>query len=443
MGLNLLLIAVGLLICFGGIYLRKVCSAFLGLIWGALCSFAVILMTVGLWGIDEESFYIVAVCAVIFAIVSCIHDKLCAAINSFLSAFFFVAILLLVSDSMEGTALFLIAGIIAFVISLISIRIYDYSFILTTAFSGAFIASVGFCGVVYDAEVSDVLMELLFGDEATGIVVATTLILGTIGFFVQLRRIIKNKPKAKPINEQPAEYSDGSYETADLTEKKTPLFEGFAISEMKESWLLLLAPVLWQIAWPGVISPLLERLFPSLYFYMYKDRLIYFLPDLISSLLSGFALVTLIEAIKHRSRGFCFIWMIPSLLAAASKLLQVLGYLPHSAGYGTYSLIVSYLVSILVYLIPLLMWKIIPKMKYTLVETSTVKTWLFAAVSVVFVNKAIEIVLYCTRQFLINGFVWFESLFGDLCLLCIEAVWAAFLLKVFAERNKVSESDAT
>ena len=53
MGLNLLLLVVGLVICFGGIYIRKVCSAILGLIWGALCSFAVILMTVGLWGIDE------------------------------------------------------------------------------------------------------------------------------------------------------------------------------------------------------------------------------------------------------------------------------------------------------------------------------------------------------------------------------------------------------
>ena len=45
-GLNLLLLVVGLVICFGGIYIRKVCSAILGLIWGALCSFAVILMTV-------------------------------------------------------------------------------------------------------------------------------------------------------------------------------------------------------------------------------------------------------------------------------------------------------------------------------------------------------------------------------------------------------------
>ena len=95
------------------------------------------------------------------------------------------------------------------------------------------------------------------------------------------------------------------------------------------------------------------------------------------------------------------------------------------------------------YLIPLLMWKIIPKMKYAIEETGNVKTWLLAAVSVVFVNKAIEIVLYCVRQFLINGFVWFESLFGDICLLCIEVVWAAFLLKAFAERNKASESGET
>ena len=35
MGLNLLLLVVGLVICFGGIYIRKVCSAILGLIWGA------------------------------------------------------------------------------------------------------------------------------------------------------------------------------------------------------------------------------------------------------------------------------------------------------------------------------------------------------------------------------------------------------------------------
>ena len=74
MGLNLILLIAGLIICFGGIYIRKVCSAILGLIWGALCSFVVILMTVGLWGIDEETFEIVAVCAFVCAHISAIYD---------------------------------------------------------------------------------------------------------------------------------------------------------------------------------------------------------------------------------------------------------------------------------------------------------------------------------------------------------------------------------
>lgn len=108
MGLNLLLLVVGLVICFGGIYIRKVCSAILGLIWGALCSFAVILMTVGLWGIDDETFIIVAVCAIACALISVIYDKLCAAINAFLSSFFLVAILLLMADSMESATLIIL-----------------------------------------------------------------------------------------------------------------------------------------------------------------------------------------------------------------------------------------------------------------------------------------------------------------------------------------------
>lgn len=168
MGLNFILLIVGLIVCFGGIYIRKVCSALLGLIWGALCSFVVILMTVGLWGIDEEAFVIVAVCAVVCALISAIYDKLCAAINAFLSTFFIVALLLLMADSMEGTVLILIAAVIALIVSAISIKIYDYSFIIMTAFSGAFTASIGGCGIAYDADTSDVLMELLFGDEVTG-----------------------------------------------------------------------------------------------------------------------------------------------------------------------------------------------------------------------------------------------------------------------------------
>ena len=174
MGLNLLLLVVGLVICFGGIYIRKVCSAILGLIWGALCSFAVILMTVGLWGIDDETFIIVAVCAIACALISVIYDKLCAAINAFLSSFFLVAILLLMADSMESATLIIIAAVIALIVSIISVKIYNYSFIIMTAFSGAFIASIGGCGIIYNADASRVFLNLMLGDDVAGFILIGT-----------------------------------------------------------------------------------------------------------------------------------------------------------------------------------------------------------------------------------------------------------------------------
>lgn len=180
MGLNLLLLVVGLVICFGGIYIRKVCSAILGLIWGALCSFAVILMTVGLWGIDDETFIIVAVCAIACALISVIYDKLCAAINAFLSSFFLVAILLLMADSMESATLIIIAAVIALIVSIISVKIYNYSFIIMTAFSGAFIASIGGCGIIYNADASRVFLNLMLGDDVAGFILIGTLVLGVL-----------------------------------------------------------------------------------------------------------------------------------------------------------------------------------------------------------------------------------------------------------------------
>lgn len=36
MGVNLFLLCVGLVICFGGIYFRKVVSGLLGFVWGAV-----------------------------------------------------------------------------------------------------------------------------------------------------------------------------------------------------------------------------------------------------------------------------------------------------------------------------------------------------------------------------------------------------------------------
>lgn len=43
MGVNLFLLCVGLVICFGGIYFRKVVSGLLGFVWGAVLGGVVLL----------------------------------------------------------------------------------------------------------------------------------------------------------------------------------------------------------------------------------------------------------------------------------------------------------------------------------------------------------------------------------------------------------------
>lgn len=233
MGSNLLLLVVGLVICFGGIYIRKVCSAILGLIWGALCSFAVILMTVGLWGIDDETFIIVAVCAIACALISVIYDKLCAAINAFLSSFFLVTILLLMADSMESATLIIIAAVIALIVSIISVKIYNYSFIIMTAFSGAFIASIGGCGIIYNADASRVFLNLMLGDDVAGFILIGTLVLGVLGCIVQWRRLKGKTANGANTGHKTtvSENTAGAFAPAEKASIQNPF-----VREIKENW---------------------------------------------------------------------------------------------------------------------------------------------------------------------------------------------------------------
>ena len=261
MGLNLLLLVVGLVICFGGIYIRKVCSAILGLIWGALCSFAVILMTVGLWGIDDETFIIVAVCAIACALISVIYDKLCAAINAFLSSFFLVAILLLMADSMESATLIIIAAVIALIVSIISVKIYNYSFIIMTAFSGAFIASIGGCGIIYNADASRVFLNLMLGDDVAGFILIGTLVLGVLGCIVQWRRLKGKTANGANTGHKTtvSENTAGAFAPAEKASIQNPF-----VREIKENWGLLLAPIVVTLFWNLWGSRLLWTLFPSI-----------------------------------------------------------------------------------------------------------------------------------------------------------------------------------
>ena len=438
MGINLLLVAIGLTICFGGIYLRKVCSAFLGLVWGALCSFAVILITVGLWGIDEESFYIVAVCAVVFAIISCIHDKLCAAINSFLSVFFFVAILLLVSDSVEGTALFLIAGVIAFIFSLISIRIYDYSFILTTAFSGAFIASIGLCGIVYDAEVSDVLMELLFGDEATSIVVMGTLILGVLGTIVQWRRLKGRASKNTEVEKDTPKAVSLSKSITDIVDRaaeKYPL-----VREIKSNLALILVPWIVTIIWGQWGTQLLWKVFPSMYDYgMIRETLWHYMPTVISTILSAWELAAFVVTIKTRSKGFCIAWMIPNMLLALIYLGEVFDFLSNFQGPAW----IFDLSSAALCFVPFASWWIIRKLEkvHAIFADKKVRSYVLCGICTFFVQWIVGEAIFFLEMRLIAFGPTYTPPFVSFLLIVLEIAVMAIIVQAMYKHNAVEKQE--
>lgn len=191
----LLLTVFGLIICFGGIYIRKFCSSIMGLVWGAFLSIILIVLTTeSIWQIDsEESLIWIVIGAITLAIFSAIYEKACAFLNSFIPTFFIVCVLLLFNilsnEDLEMSAVVMIALIVAFISGFISYKIYDIAFMLETAFTGAFIASLGIYGLTDGAnDVGDVVFGAVMDDEVIGYILLGTVVLGIIGFCVQWGR---------------------------------------------------------------------------------------------------------------------------------------------------------------------------------------------------------------------------------------------------------------
>lgn len=206
MGLNVILIIIGLVICFGGIYLRRVCSGLLGLICGTLGVATFVIIFAGIYSLLEDSTIIImVVCGLIFAIVSAIFYKACAVINSFLSSFAFIALFLAFASDMDSAAgIIIIAAIIALIPAGISFKFYDYTYVIATALIGAFIASIGGYGLFAGEDIEGTLSDLIiWGDiEDIAPVLIAIILLGIIGFVVQLRRLkqLVQQKRKTPVN---------------------------------------------------------------------------------------------------------------------------------------------------------------------------------------------------------------------------------------------------
>lgn len=251
----LLMIAIGLLICFGGVYIRKICSGLLGFFWGNVLGLCIAMKVIDSgYGADEKALGIMLVCGIATCIISVVYEAVCVLLNAFISSFI-VALLFLsmLSTSLEDYVIILIAFIVALVVAEIAYLYYRYIFIFLTAFSGGSMASVGFfCLIKGDY----FIYGILYGNTGISVFVLT-IVLCVLGCIVQNRQLKKmlghtSKPKAQVFYneqgqiEQPPEPNMDIY----VNNFADTWNELNLLNIIKKEWYLLIPPAYIFIFWP-------------------------------------------------------------------------------------------------------------------------------------------------------------------------------------------------
>lgn len=190
--INVILLSIGLSMCLGGIYFRKLFAGLMGFCW-SLTMGSLFLLLMLLSGDVETSLGILLVGIVVIACtaISVIYDRICVAINSFMGSFSILFLLaLIMGDSENRTLWIIIAIVISLIPAGISYNFYNLAFILNTAFTGGLIASIGGYGLLSDFDSSAVgSMFSSRSSEFLTPVLIGTIVLGCIGTVVQIQKL--------------------------------------------------------------------------------------------------------------------------------------------------------------------------------------------------------------------------------------------------------------
>jgi len=191
--LEFILIAVGLTICFGGIYLKKLVSGLGGLAWGGGLGFLLVMFLAMEVDMDMTAVIIVvAIIAIGMAALAVKFDRFFAGINSFFSSGIIFFVVSLIATEGEFGAAIGIALVIALIASVLSFKFYDYSFIISTALTGGFIASLGGVPLFNDSSLDRVVNAFLWGrTDMINQILVFTVVLGIAGTIVQYLRLKK------------------------------------------------------------------------------------------------------------------------------------------------------------------------------------------------------------------------------------------------------------
>lgn len=197
--INIILVVVGLSLCFGGIYFKKLFAGLMAFWWSFILG-SLILEIMTLVGNIESSFGMLLLGIIVIAstVICVIYDRVCAAINTFMCVFSIMLILaFIMADSDNLPMWIIIAIVISLIPANISYHFYNLAFILHTAFTGGFIASIGGFGLFNGFDTS-VLGGAIFSGYSGGLtpILIGTFILGCMGTVAQWQNLNQNNHSA-------------------------------------------------------------------------------------------------------------------------------------------------------------------------------------------------------------------------------------------------------
>ena len=192
--ISIILLLVGLSMCFGGIYFKKFFAGLMGFCW-SLTLGSLFLVLALLSGDIETSAGIILVGIGVIActVISVLYDRICVTINSFMGTFSIMFLIALIIGDSDNRALWIIMAIVISLIPAgVSYYFYNWAFILNTAFTGGFIASLGGYGLFADID-SSVFGGIIFSGDSDFLapILIGTVILGCIGTAVQFQKLNK------------------------------------------------------------------------------------------------------------------------------------------------------------------------------------------------------------------------------------------------------------
>lgn len=222
--INLAFLVIGLLICFFGVHLRKVCLFLLGGTVGSVLTSYLLAFTGLINQLGSYSIYVLAAGMLMLGILAITAEELFIAFLCFLSVLI-VGTGVLMLFNLTTAIGYIVVAVVAVAVAALLYKLYKYSFAVVSSLIGALMTTLGGYGLFLDlvAERESSIIDYLFTNSLSKVayivITVLTLIFMGLGLFVQFRSLSKKRRRKAKITEVKPEVTPETdkTETAETT----------------------------------------------------------------------------------------------------------------------------------------------------------------------------------------------------------------------------------